>query len=82
MNNKIFISGIFTLITAIFLFLLGTIFNDYPLTNMIILLVINGIIFLICFFCLFFNIHLYIEEDMLIEIPPIRHYSNESIFLY
>lgn len=58
MNNKTFLFICLTIITGLFLFVGGVIFDDHPLTNMIAWFIITGILFLICITGLIYNVYL------------------------
>jgi len=61
MNNKTFLFICLTVITVLFLFIGGIIFDKQSLTNMIIWFVITGILFLICITGLIYiHLHLFI----------------------
>lgn len=65
MNNKIFLFICLSIISIIFVSIGGLIFNDHPLTNMIIWFIITGIICLTSLSCLFYNI--FNQENILLE---------------
>jgi len=68
MNNKIFLFICLTIITGLFLFVGGVIFDEHPLTNMIAWFIITGILFLICITGLIYNVYLQtISETDLLE---------------